>query len=177
VQNSNQSSIINVFIQRIRQSGWKLSRTDLWQKFIVWLSPPQFDDPEESRRARTIYIFLLITPIISNLIASSFLSNTSDRPLVISIFMLINLVVVTSLVFIRNRRMMIGAGIFLFTMWVLVTLAVIYIHGEISNPAMGAYLLIILGAGLFIGPRMAMAFTSLAWLSLFGYFVAHHYDW
>ncbi len=80
--------------------------------------------------------------------------------------MLINLVVVTSLVFIRNRRMMIGAGIFLFTMWVLVTLADIYIYGEISNPAMGAYLLIILGAGLFIGPRMAIAFTSLAWLSL-----------
>lgn len=62
-------------------------------------------------------------------------------------------------------------------MWVLVTLAVIYIHGEISNPAMGAYLLMILGAGLFIGPRMAIAFTSLAWLSIAGYLVANHYDW
>jgi hypothetical protein len=80
--------------------------------------------------------------------------------------MLINLVVVTSLVFIHNRRLMIGAGIFIFTMWVLVTLAVIYIHGEISNPAMGAYLLIILGAGLFIGPRMAIVFTRVCMQTL-----------
>jgi diguanylate cyclase (GGDEF)-like protein/PAS domain S-box-containing protein len=177
VQNSNPSSIISAFTQRIRQSGWNLSRTDLWQNFKVWLTPPQFEDPEDSRRARTLYIFLLITPIVSILIAISFLSNTSDRPLIILIFMLINLVVVTSLVFIRNRRLMFGAVIFLFTMWVLVTLAIIYLHGEISNPAMGAYLLIILGAGLFIGPRMAIASTCLAWLSLTGYWVAHHYDW
>jgi len=177
VQNINPSSIISAFIQRIRQSRWNLSRTDFWQKFNVWLTPPQFDDPEESRRARTIYIFLLITPIASNLIAIYLLSSTSDPPLIISIFMLINLVVVTSLVFIHKRRLIIGAGIFLFTMWVLVTLAVIYIHGEISNSAMGAYLLIILGAGLFIGPRMAIGFTSLAWLSLAGYLVANHYDW
>jgi hypothetical protein len=70
------------------------------------------------------------------------------------------------LVFIHNRRLMIGAGIFIFTMWVLVTLAVIYIHGGISNLAMGAYLLIIQGAGLLIGPRMAIVFTRVCMQTL-----------
>jgi len=176
VQNINPSSIINAFIQRIRKSGWNLSRSDFWKKNFL-LTPPQFDDPEESRRARTLYIFLLITPIATNLIAINLLVTSSDPRLIISIFLIINIIVVTSLVFIRKRRLLFGAGLFLFTLWVLVTLAVIYTHGEISNPAMGAYLLMILGAGLFIGPRVAIAFTSLAWLSLAGYLVANHYDW
>lgn len=171
MQNINPSPIFDDFIQRVIQFWLKLNKPELR------LSPPEFEDPEESRRARTLYIFLLITPIASNLIAIFLLSKSIDPPLIISIFMLINFVVVISLVSIRKKLLLFAAGIFLFTMWVMVTIAVIYIHGEISNPAMGAFLLIILGAGLFVGPRTAIAFTVLAWLSLVGYFLANHYNW
>ena len=177
MQEINPAPVINDFFRRMKLSRWNPSNTAPWKKINYFLVAPQFDDQEDSRRARTLYIFLLITPVVSNLIALFLLISTNNPPLIIIIFALINLTVVASLILIRKRQLLISAAIFLFAMWAMVTIAVIFIHGQLSNPALGAYLLLILGSGLFIGPRTAIAFTSLAWLSIASYLVADHFNW
>ena len=177
MQKANSVSSGSSFFQRIRNSSQLLGELGFIAVLKRWLTPPQFVDPEENRRVRTLYTFLLITPIASNLIAITLLFNISDRLMVISIFMLLNLAVLVSLILIRHKRLLFGGGLLLITIWLLVSYTAFFIHGEISNPALGAYLLIILGAGIFLSPRMAIAFTGLAWGSLVGFLIANHQGW
>jgi diguanylate cyclase (GGDEF)-like protein/PAS domain S-box-containing protein len=177
MQKANPVSSGSSFFQRVRNSSQSLGEIGSIAVLKRWLTPPQFVNPEENRRARTLYTFLLITPIASNLIAITLLFNISDRLMVISIFMLLNLAVLVSLILIRHKRLLFGGGLLLITIWLLVSYTAFFIHGEISNPAIGAYLLIILGAGIFLGLRMAIAFTGLAWGSLVGFLISNHQGW
>ena len=142
-----------------------------------WLTPPQFSDPEENRRARTLYTFLLIASIASNLIVITLLFSIPDRLMMITFIIMLNIVVVAALALIRNKQLLLGGGLFLCTVWVLTTYTVFFLHGEISNPTLGAYLLMILGAGVFIGLRTAIAVTGLVWASLVGFMIADFSGW
>ena len=137
-----------------------------------WLKPPTFDHPEENQRARTLYTCLLITPFVSNLIFIMLFFSIPDRLMTFTIFMVLNLMVIAALVLIRQKKLQLAGGMFLCMLWVLATFTVFIIHGDISSPALGAYLLMILGAGVFIGPRTAMAFSGLVWVSLVAFIIA-----
>ena len=142
-----------------------------------WLAAPQFADPEENRRARTLYSFLLITPIASNLIFFTLLFSIPGRLMTVSIFMLLNLSLVAALILMRRKQLLLAGCIFLFTLWVIASFTIFFIHGQLSSPAIGAFLLMILGAGVFIGPRMAIVFTGLVWTTLVTFIIADRADW
>ncbi|MGB5843157.1 MAG: hypothetical protein WBG94_01825 [Anaerolineales bacterium] len=132
MQKANSVSSGSSFFQRIRNSSQLLGELGFIAVLKRWLTPPQFVDPEENRRVRTLYTFLLITPIASNLIAITLLFNISDRLMVISIFMLLNLAVLVSLILIRHKRLLFGGGLLLITIWLLVSYTAFFIHGEIA---------------------------------------------
>ncbi len=142
-----------------------------------WLAAPEFADPEENRRARTLYAFLLITPIASNLIFFTLLFSIPGRLMTVSIFMLLNLSLVAALILMRRKQLLLAGCLFLFTLWVIASFTIFFIHGQLSSPAIGAFLLMILGAGVFIGPRMAMVFTGLVWTTLVTFIIADRADW
>ena len=142
-----------------------------------WLSAPQYADPEENRRARTLYSFLLITPIASNLIFFTLLFSIPGRLMTFTIFMLLNLVLVAALILIRRNQLLLAGSLFLCTLWAIASFTIFFIHGQLSSPAIGAFLLMILGAGVFIGPRMAIVFTGLVWTTLVAFIIADRADW
>jgi len=158
-------------------SNWSINHRGITSTVKRWLSPPQFEDPEENRRARTLYSFLLITPIASNLIFFTLLFGNLDRLMTLAIFMSLNFVVITALVLIRRNKLTLAGCLFLCTLWVIVLYTIIFIHGQLSSPAIGAFLLMILGTGVFIGPRMAIAFTGLVWVSLVAFIIADRSGW
>jgi diguanylate cyclase (GGDEF)-like protein/PAS domain S-box-containing protein len=179
---NNPSEIINALIQRMQilnPTRWlrepSILSINSEQYIKDLLIPPTFKDAEENRRAKTLYTFLLITPIISNLIAVVAFFRSSYPSSLLAIFLFIDLVVITSLILIRRRLLIIGAIFFLLSMWLTVTYVVFFVHNELSSPALGAFLLIILGAGLFVGPRMAITFTGLAWVSLAGFLTTDYF--
>ena len=177
MQKTNPATSSSSLFQRLRLS--KPSITDWWSTTIIkrWLTPPQFADPEENRRARTLYTFILIASIVSNLIAITLLFNIPDRRMTITIILVLNIVVVAAIALIRNKQLLLGGSLYLLALWVLATYTVFFLHGEISNPTLGAYLLMILGAGVFIGLRMAIAVTGLVWASLVGFMIADFSGW
>lgn len=139
------------------------------------LTPPHLEDAEENWRTWTLYIFLLITPLVSNTVAFVLLHGGASSSLPTALFGVKNIIVIISLILIRRRKLLASAFTFLISLWVLVTFIAFYLHGEMSNPALGAYLLIILGAGLFLGLRAAGAFTALSWLSITTIFIADYF--
>lgn len=142
-----------------------------------WLTAPQYDDPEENRRARTLYSFLLITPIASNIIFFTLLFSIPGRMMTVTIFTLLNLALVAALILIRRKQVLLAGCLFLITLWVIASFTIFFIHGQLSSPAIGAFLLMILGAGIFIGPRMAIGVTGLVWTSLVAFVIADRADW
>jgi diguanylate cyclase (GGDEF)-like protein/PAS domain S-box-containing protein len=154
-----------------------LQDSGLKSRFRSWLSAPHFDDPEENRRAKTLYSFLLFTPLASNLIFLTLLIQIPDRLMISVIFIAINLVVIAAIILMRRKQLLLAASIFLGVLWITATYTIIFIHGQVSSPAIGAFLLMILGAGIFIGPRMAIAATCFVWTSLVGFIIAERAGW
>jgi diguanylate cyclase (GGDEF)-like protein/PAS domain S-box-containing protein len=142
-----------------------------------WLTPPRFADPEENRRGRTLYTFLLITPIASNIIFFTLLFSIPERMMTVAIFMLLNLSLAAALLLMRRKQLVAAGCLFLCTLWVVASYTVFFIHGQLSSPVIGAFLLMILGAGVFIGPRMAIGFTGLVWASLVAFIIADRSGW
>ena len=170
------SGLMAIF-QRIGRAERPRQDMRLADTLNKWLVPPQFDDPEENRRARTFYIFLLFSPIISNLIFITLLFSIPDRWMTVTIFAVLNIVLVASLVLMRKRRIIIAGCLFLFTLWMVATYTIFFIHGQLSSPAIGAFLLMILGAGVFIGPRTAITITGLVWVTLFTFIYVDRSGW
>jgi diguanylate cyclase (GGDEF)-like protein/PAS domain S-box-containing protein len=142
-----------------------------------WLSPPEFDDPEVNRRARTLYTFLLVTPIASNLIFITLLFNFPERSLIVAIFMTLNIALAASLILMRKKKPYVAGCLFLITLWLIASYTIFFIHGQLSSPAISALLLMILGAGVFLGPRTAIVFTALVWGTLVAFIVADRSHW
>ena len=177
MQKSDEGRSSKAIFHKDGMPGGGLSNQGIGTFFKRWLIPPTFDDPEENRRARTFYTFLLITPLISNLIFITLLFNIPDRLMTVTIFMVLNIALAAALVLMRRRQLLISGCIFLFALWAVASYTIFFIHGQLSNPAIGALLLMIFGAGVFIGPRMAIGFTVLVWASLLAFFIADHSGW
>jgi diguanylate cyclase (GGDEF)-like protein/PAS domain S-box-containing protein len=177
MQKTNPTQSSSSFFQRLGLSKPSISDWRVTSVAMRWLTPPQVADPEENRRARSLYTFLLIASVASNLIAITLLFSIPERIMMITFIIMLNIVVVAAIVLIRNQQLLLGGGLFLCTVWVLATYTVFFLHGEISNPILGAYLLMILGAGIFIGPRIAIAFTGLVWASLVAFMIADFSGW
>ena len=133
------------------------------------LTPPSLKDEEENRRARTFYTFLLVTPIFSNIIFITLLFSIPDRRITFTIFMLLNLALGAALVLMQRKQLALAGWIFLLALWGIATYTIFFMHGQLSSPASGAYLLMILGAGVFIGPRTSMGVTGLVWATLLAF--------
>ena len=145
----------------------------------IWhlLTPPTFEDGELARRARTQYRFLLITLFVTFIFALILLPKSPVPDLVMVLFGLIDLFTILALVTLRRGRLKLSAAIFLSAIWGSETLTVAAIHGDLSSPAVGGYLVVILAAGLFLGTRFAMGFAGLSALALTGMYLASNRGW
>jgi len=141
------------------------------------LTPPAFEDAELARRARTQHRFLLITLFVTFIFAVILLPNSPIPGVVLAIFGLIDLFAVLALATLRRGRLNLSAAIFLSAIWGSLTFAAAAIHGDVSSPAVGGYLVVILAAGLFMGSRYTIAFAGLSALSLTGMYLANSRGW
>jgi diguanylate cyclase (GGDEF)-like protein/PAS domain S-box-containing protein len=131
-----------------------------------WLAPPDFEDPDLNRLSRAFYNFLLATPIICALLAFVLTLNGFRTGFVLAIFGTIMLTAIFAVVLIRRKQLSRAGGLFLSIMWLIISYVAVYLDNGLSSPVIGGYLVVILGAGLFLGVRASLIATCLSLLSI-----------
>ena len=141
-----------------------------WMKNYLILI--KYENANQIRRASTLSIFLIIILVSVNLCAF-LLAISSPNPLAtVLVFAPINLATLLAYPLLRRNRLDLATVIILFSIWGTITFIAFFLHGGISSPAIAGYLLVILGAGLFISTRLTLLFTGLSWASLLGVYLA-----
>lgn len=137
-----------------------------------FLSPPVFDDQEQTRTAKLLHTILLITlacgltvPVILTLVDPYGVAVNSS-------IMLILTVSTVGLMWMSHRGYVKLAGLILaFILFIIVTYT-IFMYGGIHDPTIYVYMLIIVIAGLLLGETAAVIFGLLSILtSLSGFYV------
>lgn len=130
------------------------------------------DNANQVRRARTLNAFLITTFVIINLCILLLLSGSPLPWITLLAIAPIDLAILISYFLLRHRYINLAASITLFSVWSCITLIAVLLHGGISSPTVAGYLLMILGAGLFMGTRSALFYTGLSWFALLGIYLA-----
>jgi|WetSurMetagenome_2_1015567.scaffolds.fasta_scaffold82443_2 GAF domain-containing protein len=133
--------------------------------FTNLFTPPIFDDPKKATQARNLYNILLGTLIITFM----FLIYAIFFPPIGQIIAAGIAIVVEFglLVLVNSRRITLASGILTFTLWI-ATLIVVILYGGIRATGFGVFAAIILIAGLTIGARGSIFFTTLTLLAAGG---------
>jgi PAS domain S-box-containing protein len=133
-----------------------------------FFKPPSLDNPEKNRAAQLLYGLLWLTMGAFTLLAIStaiFQSENNSRALIST--SLIILISIICFVLLAQGRLIPASALFVFQLWLVVTISAIT-GGGMETPAVQGYLLVILAAGLLIGWRwglltgMISTFTQLA---------------
>jgi diguanylate cyclase (GGDEF)-like protein/PAS domain S-box-containing protein len=124
------------------------------------------------RRAHTLSVFLVIIFGLINLFMLFLLPGSPNPWLTVLVFTPIQLAIIIAHFLLRRNYLIPAASVVLASIWISITCMAIFLHGGISSPAIATYLLVILGAGLFIGPRCAMLTTGFSWAALLSIYLA-----
>jgi len=127
---------------------------------------------DQLHRAQTLNAFLIATFGIVNLWIL-LLTLGSPLPWVTILAMLpIDLALLLAHFLLHRGRLRLAASLTIICVWGCITLVSVFLHGGISSPTVAGYLLVILGAGVFMSGRSALFFTALSWIALLGIFAA-----
>ncbi len=137
------------------------------------LTPPVFADEEKTRVARLFNIIFLVA-IVVILIYSfivPFLYDGVTQLVVLTIIFLHITLALLGLFLIRRGRIRFTALLLTTSFWLSVTVAA-YLAGGVNNTLFSAYILAILFAGIILGKRAIILFTSLVFLTAAALFYA-----
>ncbi len=137
-----------------------------------WLSTPTFEDEDKTRVAGLLKIILLFSIVMNALDAASILlfnaHSASTLPInLITFVMLIGLLYLT-----HQGHITLTSVLTCITFWVGIT-AGMWNMGGVLNPIFGAYIVVILIAGLLLGGRAAAIFAI---ISAFSGLISLSYD-
>jgi len=131
------------------------------------LAPPVFEgDEDKTHTARALNTVLLTILVVALL--GAFAAPFVARPLD-TVIIIVPLVVLASasLALMRSGRVRPAAGLFVFGLWVFITV-LISLSGGVNNVVASAYIVIVIGAGLLLGSRAAVVFTGLSFVAMSG---------
>jgi GAF domain-containing protein len=132
----------------------------LVERIKAWLSPPVFpDNDERTRRAAFINAFLLAAFVILIVFSFSLPWSTQNLLPAITIVTLVIALVVFGLINIRRGNVESTAYLVTIFAWLVIAGASAY-FGGVSSPLFASFIVVILAAGLLIGTRAAVVFTT-----------------
>ena len=131
------------------------------------LAPPVFEGDEDKTRTAHALNTVLLTILVVALLGA-FAAPFVARPLD-TVIIIVPLVVLASasLALMRSGRVRPAAGLFVFGLWVFITV-LISLSGGVNNVVASAYIVIVIGAGLLLGSRAAVVFTGLSFVAMSG---------
>jgi diguanylate cyclase (GGDEF)-like protein/PAS domain S-box-containing protein len=132
------------------------------------LVPGIYEQPDEARRAGTLNAFLLFSLVITNLFALV-LAPDNPRPVMVLVaFLGATLLGIVSLIKLHQGHLRASASIYLAGIWFGVSLLAFFALGGLSSAVIGAYLLILVAAGLFLNATHALLYAVATWLAITG---------
>ena len=138
---------------------------------ITWLrrflAPPVFEGDEDKTRtasALNTVLLTILTVALLGVFATPFVARASD-----TVFIIVPMVILASatLALMRSGRVRPAARLFIFSLWVFITV-LISISGGVSNVVASTYIVIVIGAGLLLGSQAALVFTGLSFVAMSG---------
>lgn len=136
------------------------------------LSPPVYVDPNQDRLAKTFHTFLLVTVLICLPLSLLALLEEQNAQVVLAITGTIFCAAISSLYLIHIGRLFPAGRLFLGLMWLIITYIALQYGAGLSSPAIGGYLVVILGTALFFGARASIVVTGFSVLSIGFMFIA-----
>jgi len=140
----------------------------------MFVTAPVFEDEDETRTARLLYVVLLtffvaiVLVIVASLIADGLPSDSGDLFLPLSSIILA-VVMGGLLACVRRGYLRWPSIIFLFLLWAVVTLWMyLFVRGVSGDMSVLIYALIIVLSGLLLGKRGAIACTVVVVMTLLG---------
>jgi two-component system cell cycle sensor histidine kinase/response regulator CckA len=129
-----------------------------------WFRPPRMGDPVEARLAATVHVLSLsfAVAIVGFGVASLLLL---DRLALVAISASIAAVLMVAYLLAHRGSPRLAAHVLWIGTWLGSTFAVA-ITGSVNSPALGAYLIVVLAAGLLVGRAAAIATAALSALAL-----------
>jgi diguanylate cyclase (GGDEF)-like protein/PAS domain S-box-containing protein len=163
---------IKKFLQYLERSSNETAKTDElrnegWRAWIYRLLVPGiYYQPDEARRAGTLNAFLLFSLVITNLFALVLMQGNPQPGMVLLTFLGASLLGVVSLIKLHQGHLRASASIYLAGIWFGVSLLAFFSLGGLSSSVIGAYLLILLAAGLFLNATHALVYAVASWLAI-----------
>lgn len=145
---------------------WRDWRHRLGGKLRRIASLPQYDDKKQLRRAKSLALFLITTPLLVTIIGFLIIPASHNQLTSLLIILMIDGLAVFGLVSLYRKRLNLSAGAYLFSIWQAITLGAILLNGGLNSLVVEAYLIVIIAAGLFMGMRYAVVAAWLSWLAI-----------
>jgi diguanylate cyclase (GGDEF)-like protein/PAS domain S-box-containing protein len=134
-----------------------------WLKTL--LTPPRFDDAERTRQAAILHT-LLLAALVSAAIFGCILIPTSSQPVLSATILGSALVAgVLTLQVLHNGNVHTISFFFCLVVWLCLTYAGTNLRGGLNLVMSGAYIFVVIGAGLLLGGKYAFLFAGLSTLS------------
>jgi diguanylate cyclase (GGDEF)-like protein/PAS domain S-box-containing protein len=150
--------------------GWRASGSDklrhVAHKVHQAARFPQFDDLKQRRRAQSLALFLITTPLLVTIIGFLIIPPSDNPFAALLIVVMIDGLAAFGLVSLYQKRLNTAAGSYLFSIWLAITLGAILLNGGLNGLVVEAYLIVIIAAGLFLGMRYGIATAWLSWLAI-----------
>jgi GAF domain-containing protein len=138
---------------------------------VTWLrkilAPPVFEgDEDKTRTARALNTVLLtiLAVALLGVFATPFVARPLDPVIIIPPLVVL---ACASLALMRSGRVRPAAWLFVFSLWVFITVLISLSDG-VNNVVASTYIVIVIGAGLLLGSRAALVFTGLSFVALSG---------
>jgi len=135
----------------------------IWLKTL--LTPPSFDDTENTRQAAILHTLLLVS-LGAAVIFGSLLVPTSSKPALNAAILGIMLVAgLLALLQLRHGSVHTISFFFCLAIWLSLTYAAANLHGGLNIAMSGAYIFVVIGAGLLLDGKYAFLFAGLCTFS------------
>ncbi len=136
----------------------------MWNKIKGWLAPPIFEDEEDNRVTGLLNGILLTFIILVVPVAAGFLIDDPDNTIRVGVTALLLAISLVAYGVMRLKYIQAAGILFLFGLWLLMTLFVVRIGG-VRLPAFAFFVVIIMAAGMLLGTRSVVMFGLLGFAS------------
>ncbi len=141
-----------------------------WLKTL--LTPPSFADTEHTRQAAILHTLLLVT-LAAAVIFGSLMVPTSSKPIlnaaIVGVILVAGLLALFQL---QHGSVHTISFFFCLAIWLALTYAAANLHGGLNIAMSGAYVFVVIAAGLLLGGKYAFLFAGLCTFSGTALFLA-----
>jgi diguanylate cyclase (GGDEF)-like protein/PAS domain S-box-containing protein len=136
-----------------------------------FISPPIFEDPEQTHRAAMLHTLLLITLAISVFFGIFLIVSSQNFLITFLLCLVLDLCLLFSFFILKKGQVKLSAYLFIISIWLVLSNASLIDRG-LSSPEISTLILAVAFTGYILGGTAGYVFSGLCLLSILGIYLA-----